>query len=539
MSNWGANRAYYFWDEHRGELRHGHEFPDKPGGRGDHWHRAAQVHSDYPYLHNSIRAYDRGYVDWSQKNWLNSRKEVEKLTDALRNHNHSGGRYYRGWDEEVSDRYWCDYNTFENTTPTKPRPEPIEAAYTVQPTPQLPAPPAEPTSEDEILELLTALPGRVDALEGAQAAMMQQDFELRTTVNNLRGEVAEAKANDFRLGERLSQAEASQTGFATNLVGLGERVTKLEESQARRVVFEVREPDKEPRTLPERVYHEKFDLLRRLCLPGRLNAGRRNIWLAGPAGSGKTTAAEQLAELLGLECESHGALTSPYDVLGHFDIKGEYRSTALRRRFEFGGVLLLDEIDACDQRALVILNQALSNGQTTFPDRTVPRHPDCIVIASANTWGFGGDGNYMARMKQDAAALDRFVTISWHYDPVFEASLATHDEWCKIVQQVRAAANKQEAQIVISPRATLNGCDLLTSGDFTNEEVVEVVFGRYRDIPDWDVIGRAAEEFAKRKQAPQAPPEAVKVEQPSSNGVAHATLPKIDFSHARVYGNAR
>jgi hypothetical protein len=55
---------------------------------------------------------------------------------------------------------------------------------------------------------------------------------------------------------------------------------------------------------------------------------------------------------------------------------------------------------------------------------------------------------------------------------------------------------------VISPRATLNGCELINSGAFTNEEIVEVVFGRYRSLNDWPTIGRAAEDFAKRGPAP-------------------------------------
>jgi hypothetical protein len=74
-----------------------------------------------------------------------------------------------------------------------------------------------------------------------------------------------------------------------------------------------------------------------------------------------------------------------------------------------------------------------------------------------------------------------------------------------IVQQVRAAAEQQEAKIVISPRATLNGCELINSGAFTNEEIVEVVFGRYRQIDDWPTIGRAAEDFAKRGPTPAQP----------------------------------
>jgi hypothetical protein len=178
------------------------------------------------------------------------------------------------------------------------------------------------------------------------------------------------------------------------------------------------------------------------------------------------------------------------------------------------------------------LNQALSNSKMSFPDGTIDRHDNCIVIASANTWGFGGDANYVARYKADAASLDRFVTVSWDYDPNFERALASNDEWCRIVQQVRAAAEQQEAKIVISPRATLNGCELINSGAFTPEEIVEVVFGRYRQIDDWPTIGRAAEDFARRdpSQAPAAQPAFA----PHTNGTT--PLGAVDFSHAVVYG---
>jgi hypothetical protein len=282
------------------------------------------------------------------------------------------------------------------------------------------------------------------------------------------------------------------------------RFKPLEEAAARRLIIEVRQPNAAPVIHDEGTYHHKFPLLLRLAT--HLSGSRRNIWLAGPAGSGKTTAAHQVAVALGLNFDSHGAIRTPFQVTGHYDIHGTYRPSQFRRIFENGGVILLDEIDASDPSAVLELNQALSNSKMSFPDGTIDRHPNCIVIASANTWGFGGDANYVARYKADAASLDRFVTVSWDYDPTFERTLASNDEWCSIVQQVRAAAEKQEAKIVISPRATLNGCELINSGAFTNEEIVEVVFGRYRSLNDWPTIGRAAEDFARRGPAPATQP---------------------------------
>jgi hypothetical protein len=273
------------------------------------------------------------------------------------------------------------------------------------------------------------------------------------------------------------------------------RFKPLEEAAARRLIIEVRQPNAAPVIHDEGVYHHKFPLLLRLAT--HLSGSRRNIWLAGPAGSGKTTAAHQVADKLGLPFDSHGAIRTPFQVTGHYDIHGTYRSSQFRRIFENGGVILLDEIDASDPGAVLELNQALSNSKMSFPDATIDRHPDCIVIASANTWGFGGDANYVARYKADAASLDRFVTVSWDYDPNFERP----GQQRRVVFHRAAgpaAAEQQEAKIVISPRATLNGCELINSGAFTPEEIVEVVFGRYRQIDDWPTIGRAAEDFARR-----------------------------------------
>jgi cobaltochelatase CobS len=498
------NSAYYYYDETRQTLRHGHTFPDKPGARGEHWHRAAQPHPDYPTLHDDIRAYDPYKVDWSDKNYsLGWNRKSELVEEAYTQHNRA-----------IQERAIL-------TGPIRPAPAPLRPANrsydwlaeatnapttTQEPTPAPePAPdPEEPASEDEIVELLAALPGRVDGLEASQRQQLSDDMELRGTVARINSRTSELDTKVLDLKRDFSDLENESKhlnqALTTQVGALGERIKPLEEAAARRLIIEVRQPNAAPVIHDEGTYHHKFPLLLRLAT--HLSGSRRNIWLAGPAGSGKTTAAHQVADKLGLPFDSHGAIRTPFQVTGHYDIHGTYRSSQFRRIFENGGVILLDETDASDPNAMMELNQALSNSKMSFPDGTIDRHPDCIVIASANTWGFGGDANYVARYKADAASLDRFATVSWDYDPNFERALASNDEWCSIVQQVRAAAEQQEAKIVISPRATLNGCELINSGAFTNEEIVEVVFGRYRQIDDWPTIGRAAEDFARRGPAP-------------------------------------
>jgi hypothetical protein len=497
------DRAYYYYDEVRNTLRHGHAFPDKPGGRGEHWHRAAQPHPDYPTLHDDILAYDRYQVDWSSKNALLSPElkrdllhEAEDQHDrAIRERANLTGPIRRtpAFTSTNGSLDWLDVATNRPSAPQEPAP------------PALPAPaPEAPASEDEIVELLAALPSRVDGLEASQRQQLSDDMELRGTVASINSKVSDHETRLVTADKDIRNLTAAEATLALRVGTLGERIKPLEEAAARRLIIEVRQPNAAPVIHDEGVYHHKFPLLLRLAT--HLSGSRRNIWLAGPAGSGKTTAAHQVADKLGLPFDSHGAIRTPFQVTGHYDIHGTYRPSQFRRIFENGGVILLDEIDASDPSAVLELNQALSNSKMSFPDGTIDRHPECIVIASANTWGFGGDANYVARYKADAASLDRFVTVSWDYDPNFERTLASNDEWCNIVQQVRLAAEQQEAKIVISPRATLNGCELINSGAFTNEEIVEVVFGRYRSLNDWPTIGRAAEDFAKHSPTPATQP---------------------------------
>jgi hypothetical protein len=114
-----------------------------------------------------------------------------------------------------------------------------------------------------------------------------------------------------------------------------------------------------------------------------------NIWLAGPTGSGKTHAAKMTAKALGVAWHYNGALSMPHELLGFIDAGGRYHRTPFREAYEHGGVYLFDEVDGSDNSALLALNAALANGVATFPDGQVERHKDCVIIATANTWGLG------------------------------------------------------------------------------------------------------------------------------------------------------
>lgn len=198
--------------------------------------------------------------------------------------------------------------------------------------------------------------------------------------------------------------------------------------------------------------------------------------LVGPAGSGKTTAAEQAARALNIPFYIQGAVQGAHELLGFVDAHGQYQSTPFRQAFEHGGTVCLDELDAGDAAGILVCNSALANGCMPFPDRTspVPRHADFNVVACLNTFGTGADRVYVGRNQLDGATLDRFAVLSWGYDERLERAIAGDDSWVERVQALRAGAAKEKARVVISPRASIFGAKLLATG-MTRSAVEETV----------------------------------------------------------------
>ena len=196
-----------------------------------------------------------------------------------------------------------------------------------------------------------------------------------------------------------------------------------------------------------------------------------NVYLVGPAGAGKTHAANQCAKALEVPFHFTGAVASEYKLTGFMDAQGRIVSTEFRKAYENGGLFLFDEIDASYPQAVLAFNAALANDYMDFPDKRVPRHENFYCIAAANTYGQGADRQYIGRNQLDAASLDRFVFLEWNYDENLERSLSGNEEWTTFVQKARKSVEKNKIRHVISPRASIFGAKLLASG--MNREMVE------------------------------------------------------------------
>lgn len=219
-------------------------------------------------------------------------------------------------------------------------------------------------------------------------------------------------------------------------------------------------------------------------------------WITGSAGVGKTMLAEQIATALGLEYspESFCSQSSKAEVKGYKDGHGLYQSVDFRKRFEEGGVYLLDEIDAANPNILLTLNSALSNGWMMFPDGKVKRHEKFVAIASANTYGNGATAEYVGRQVIDGSTLNRFVKFDMPIDEIMEAGIvndlsvdaSSGRTWLDIVRKARANVVSSGLKVIISPRDSYHGAKLLNAG-FTFQECVPMTFGS----------GMKSEQYAK------------------------------------------
>lgn len=160
---------------------------------------------------------------------------------------------------------------------------------------------------------------------------------------------------------------------------------------------------------------------------------RMNILLYGPTGSGKSHIARQVAQKLRLPFYTQSCSEGMNEsVFMGMKLPGDggkwvYEPSRFVDFFANGGVFCLDEMDAADANLLVYPNSAISNGWLSLEldgGRMVKRHPNFILIGTANSAGHGGDSSYL-RNELDIATLRRFKTGMIHipYSPVVEEKL--------------------------------------------------------------------------------------------------------------------
>lgn len=222
--------------------------------------------------------------------------------------------------------------------------------------------------------------------------------------------------------------------------------------------------------------HEKLEVLAKV-----ISSGIPSL-MVGMPGTGKTTAAEQIAVKFGLSFESIsvGIQTTKSDILGFVDAGGNYQATGFRKAFEHGGLFLMDEVDAGNPNVLIVINSAISNGFCNFPDKMVRAHENFRFVATANTFGTGADTKFIGRNQLDEATLDRFVVVDWPIDNKVEEALCQDKEWLSRVRELRSRVREDGSDILVSPRVTFYGDKLIQSG-FSHLQAAEMTILKGKD----------------------------------------------------------
>lgn len=274
---------------------------------------------------------------------------------------------------------------------------------------------------------------------------------------------------------------------STKLNDVAREMMRLREEKSVTIKWQM--PDGTTKPLPAGLYHKMFARLLKLC--------KRRMWpyLYGCPGGGKTEAGHQIAKALELD---FGTVTLSQDtflsrLVGFMSPDGKYVETDFYRIFVYGGIFLIDEMDNGNGNVSTALNSALANGRFSFPNGMKTMHKDCIIIATGNTTGYGGNQNHQDRSTMDAATRNRFFFLNWEYDwglvrKITESIDSTERtrRWVNWIEKVSMYCTREYPELMVTPRAAIGGAKCLADGDSYDELLDGLVFQGY----DKDSVNR-------------------------------------------------
>lgn len=202
----------------------------------------------------------------------------------------------------------------------------------------------------------------------------------------------------------------------------------------------------------EGLTHPKFERVLKYV------ANHHNVYLYGPAGSGKNVICEQVAKALGVPFYYQNTIITKFDVTGYKNAAGEFEETEFYKAWTQGGVFMLDEADNACAEALVTLNAALANGYYSFPGiGRVECSPNFYCVAAGNTNGQGATDEYCGRYKMDESSRDRFAFVDIDYNPEIEECICNgHTDVLDFVRELRGICKEQRISLICGYRAIKN-----------------------------------------------------------------------------------
>lgn len=329
---------------------------------------------------------------------------------------------------ELASGYVLDTARTRKPRTKKDKPEPKYELPTPEPEPE-----PEPIPE--------AQPEHVEAIPEPEP--LPQPEPTKFEVGGLEGGLAQVFAPVFN--QVAAQIEAN---IRAKVDAEMRELKRIADTKARKL--EITLPDG-ARTKVEGLTMDGFD-----DMVKDLAAGY-NIYMYGPAGTGKSHTAKQLAAALGVPYYEINQVEFAHEVTGYGDATGRYVSTPLYEAVVNGGLCFFDEFDRSAQSATTVVNTLLANRRFTFPVvGNVEAHPNFRVVAAGNTAMTGASNEYVAANVIDASSRDRFIFYKTYYDERIELPVMARDDkdLVTFMQDIRNAAKKSHVQLVASMRAT-------------------------------------------------------------------------------------
>ena len=237
----------------------------------------------------------------------------------------------------------------------------------------------------------------------------------------------------------------------------------------------------EVESMKGKIVHKDFEFIAQLVIDGTLPP-----LLVGSAGTGKSQIAESIALLMELPfySESITMQTAQSTFFGYFTADGQFLETNFYKAYTQGGIYLLDEIDRGNPNTLLALNNVVCSNKFTFGNGTKEKHKNFRFVATANTFGNGGNLEYLGANKLDKAFLDRFIMIQIDYDKEMERKLIQDDEVVNFCHSFRAKVESKGIKEVISIRAMQKIVMLkkVYKGQLTLTEIAKSVFCYSTDL---------------------------------------------------------
>lgn len=217
-----------------------------------------------------------------------------------------------------------------------------------------------------------------------------------------------------------------------------------------------------------------------------------HVYLWGPAGSGKTTAALQAAEALGhaAEIDTLDPTTFRSMVQGYMTPQGEPVHTAFTRCWCEGKVYVGDEMDNAPGHVQTLFNSALANHHAPLAWGNVAKRETFAFVGTGNTPG-RPTRDFPDRKPMSAAFMDRLYFVHWPIDPAIECRAGglpiparqgpsyepiEPSKWVSWVQRLRSWAVDNAPTLMVTPRASLAGLKALAIGESPMDVADALVF---------------------------------------------------------------